>query len=37
VIGMMASMMPWAPIVAFMVSLPLSSPEGMFYTAGLFG
>ena len=37
VIGMMASMMPWAPIVAFMVSSPLSSPEEMFYTAGLFG
>ena len=37
VIGMMASMMPWAPIVAFMVSSPLSSPEGMFYAAGLFG
>jgi uncharacterized membrane protein YraQ (UPF0718 family) len=36
VIGMMASMMPWAPIVAFMVSSPLSSPEGLFYTAGLF-
>jgi uncharacterized protein len=37
VIGMMASMMPWAPIVAFMVASPLSSPEGLFYTAGLFG
>jgi hypothetical protein len=37
VIGMMASLMPWAPIVAFMVSSPLSSPEGMVYTAGLFG
>ena len=37
VIGMMASMMPWAPIVAFMVSSPLSSPEGLVYTAGLFG
>lgn len=37
VIGMMASMLPWAPIVAFMVSSPLSSPEGMVYTAGLFG
>jgi uncharacterized membrane protein YraQ (UPF0718 family) len=37
VIGMMASMMPWAPIVAFMVASPLSSPEGTFYTAGLFG
>ncbi len=37
VIGMMASMMPWAPIVAFMVASPLSSPEGLVYTAGLFG
>ncbi len=37
VIGMMASLMPWAPIVAFMVSSPLSSPEGTFYAAGLFG
>src|SRR5512142_3278082 len=37
VIGMMASLMPWAPIVAFMVASPLSSPEGMVYTAGLFG
>jgi uncharacterized membrane protein YraQ (UPF0718 family) len=37
VIGMMASLVPWAPIVAFMVSSPLSSPEGLFYTAGLFG
>jgi uncharacterized membrane protein YraQ (UPF0718 family) len=34
---MMASTMPWAPIVAFMVASPLSSPEGFFYTAGLFG
>jgi uncharacterized protein len=37
VIGMMTSLMPWAPIVAFMVASPLSSPEGMVYTAGLFG
>src|SRR5258706_12114002 len=37
VLGMMASTMPWAPIVAFMVASPLSSPEGFFYTAGLFG
>lgn len=37
VLGMMASTMPWAPIVAFMVASPLSSPEGMIYTAGLFG
>ncbi len=37
VIGMMTSLMPWAPIVAFMVASPLSSPEGLVYTAGLFG
>lgn len=37
VLGMMASTMPWAPIVAFMVSSPLSSPEGILYSAGLFG
>ncbi len=37
VLGMMASTMPWAPIVAFMVASPLSSPEGVVYTAGLFG
>jgi len=37
VLGMMASTMPWAPIIAFMVSSPLSSPEGVVYTAGLFG
>lgn len=37
VLGMMAGMMPWAPIIAFMVASPLSSPEGMIYSAGLFG
>ena len=37
VLGMMASTLPWGPIVAFMVASPLSSPEGMIYTAGLFG
>lgn len=37
VLGMMATMMPWAPIVAFLVASPLTSPEGLFYTAGLFG
>jgi uncharacterized protein len=37
VLGMMASTMPWAPIVAFMVASPLSSPEGIVYSAGLFG
>jgi uncharacterized membrane protein YraQ (UPF0718 family) len=37
VLGMMATTMPWAPIVAFMVASPLTSPEGVVYTAGLFG
>jgi uncharacterized membrane protein YraQ (UPF0718 family) len=37
VLGMMANLMPWAPIVAFMVSSPLTSPEGLIYSAGLFG
>jgi uncharacterized membrane protein YraQ (UPF0718 family) len=37
VLGMMASTMPWAPIVAFMVSSPLSSPEELVYSAGIFG
>ncbi len=37
VLGMMAGMMPWAPIVAFMVASPLTSPEELVYSAGLFG
>jgi uncharacterized membrane protein YraQ (UPF0718 family) len=37
ILGMMASKMPWAPIVAFMVASPLTSPEGLVYSAGLFG
>ncbi len=37
ILGMMASKMPWAPIVAFMVASPLTSPEGVVYNAGLFG
>ncbi|MEN6408523.1 MAG: permease, partial [Anaerolineaceae bacterium] len=37
ILGMMASMMPWAPIVAFMVSSPLTSPQELIYSAGLFG
>jgi uncharacterized membrane protein YraQ (UPF0718 family) len=37
VIGMMATMIPWAPIIAFMVASPLSSPEGLIYSAGIFG
>jgi len=36
-LGMMASMMPWAPVVAFMVASPLTSPEELIYSAGLFG
>jgi uncharacterized membrane protein YraQ (UPF0718 family) len=37
VLGMMASTMPWAPIVAFMVASPLTSPEELVYSVGLFG
>jgi hypothetical protein len=37
VLGMMASSMPLAPIVAFIVASPLSSPQGLLYSAGLFG
>jgi uncharacterized membrane protein YraQ (UPF0718 family) len=37
VLGMMASMIPWAPIIAFMVASPLTSPEELVYSAGLFG
>ena len=37
VLGMMAGNMPWAPIVAFMVASPLTSPGELFYSAGLFG
>jgi len=37
ILGMMAGAMPWAPIVAFMVASPLTSPEELVYSAGLFG
>ncbi len=37
ILGMMASMTPWAPIIAFMVASPLTSPEELIYSAGLFG
>src|SRR5512133_2743537 len=37
ILGMMAGSMPWAPIVAFMVSSPLTSPEELIFSAGLFG
>jgi uncharacterized membrane protein YraQ (UPF0718 family) len=36
-LGMMASLMPWAPMIAFMVSSPLTSPAELVYSAGLFG
>ncbi len=37
ILGMMAGSMPWAPIVAFMVSSPLTSPQELIFSAGLFG
>jgi uncharacterized protein len=37
ILGMMASSLPWAPIVAFMVASPLTSPQELIYSAGLFG
>jgi uncharacterized membrane protein YraQ (UPF0718 family) len=37
VLAMLATSMPWAPIVAFMVASPLTSPGQLVYTAGLFG
>ncbi len=37
VLGMLAARAPWAPIVAFMVASPLTSPEELFLSAGLFG
>ena len=37
ILGMIASTVPWAPIIAFMVASPLTSPEELFYSAGLFG
>jgi uncharacterized membrane protein YraQ (UPF0718 family) len=37
ILGMMSSMLPWAPIVAFMVASPLTSPQELVYSAGLFG
>lgn len=36
-LGMLAGAMPWAPIVAFMVASPLTSPQELVYSAGLFG
>jgi len=36
-LGMMAASTPWAPLVAFMVSSPLTSPSELVFSAGLFG
>ncbi len=35
-LGMLTSLMPWAPIIAFMVASPLTSPAELVYSAGLF-
>jgi hypothetical protein len=37
VLSMLATSAPWAPIVAFMVASPLTSPSELFLSAGLFG
>ena len=37
VLGMIAARAPWAPIVAFMVCSPLTSPSELLLSAGLFG
>lgn len=37
VLGALASTVPWAPIVAFMASSPLTSPEEYVLSVGLFG
>jgi hypothetical protein len=37
VLSMIATTAPWAPIVAFMVASPLTSPDELFVSAGLFG
>ncbi len=37
VLSMLASAVPWAPVVAFMVASPLTSPDEVILSAGLFG
>ena len=37
ILGMIAGNMSWAPVVAFMVASPLTSPQELIYSAGLFG
>lgn len=36
-VGMLATAAPWAPLVAFMVASPLTSPSELLFSAGLFG
>ena len=36
-VGMLATAAPWAPLVAFMVASPLTSPSELVFSAGLFG
>jgi uncharacterized membrane protein YraQ (UPF0718 family) len=36
-LGMLATSTPWAPLVAFMVASPLTSPSELVFSAGLFG
>lgn len=37
ILGMMANTLSWAPIIAFMVASPLTSPSELLYSASLFG
>lgn len=37
ILGMMANLISWGPVVAFMVASPLTSPQELFLSAGLFG
>ncbi len=36
-LSMMAVSIPWGPLVAFITASPLTSPDELFYSAGLFG
>lgn len=36
-LSMMAASIPWGPLVAFIIASPLTSPDEVFYSAGLFG
>src|SRR5260370_41827871 len=36
-LSMIAISIPWGPLVAFITASPLTSPDELFYSAGLFG